>query len=197
MKTPKPKQLRQDIGEQDAVSDPDDVIRDIVSGAVKELIESKHLYQSEKLDLAPLVQILQQNDIRLRTAASAPNAKPREMPNGTPQERAAATFDESWKFVEEKPMSRLEPLLGGGAAPVSRPSKQLPSFSLPTINIQCAHCDGVLPPHNPVFINPHTTVYTENLRSKGVLVQVFVFPFMCQNCRTEPLFCYSWFDAKV
>jgi len=56
--------------------------------------------------------------------------------------------------------------------------------------VACNFCDGVLPPHNSGFQGKKTSaVYATIVKNDGgKIVQVFAFPFQCQNCKGEPMF---------
>jgi hypothetical protein len=62
------------------------------------------------------------------------------------------------------------------------------SLLLPTINIACNFCKGVLPPHNSGYKNQLKPVFEEVLRDGPPVIQVFLLPYMCQTCKQEPIF---------
>ncbi len=62
---------------------------------------------------------------------------------------------------------------------------------LPTIKINCNNCDSIIPAHNPGFIRykydlPNLMFENES-RFKGNSIQLFVLPYQCQSCKSEPI----------
>ena len=154
------------------------------------LLEHKHLYQNVHLDLVPI-----ENTIRgLKGSPIPPSIASSHVSRGETQEEAhdrvrhpyretlKAKLQEFWEFETESTPSPMQP---------TQQEATTFSFCLPTIKIACAHCDGVLPPHNSGFKGLPSNLPEVNLskttRSGVVPVQVFFIPYQCQNCKGEPV----------
>ena len=161
-----------------------------IEGRIKELLETKHLYQSVRVDDSVVAQSLAQIE-------NDPNVikEIRESSRGSYDERATIVsnhkqsmflasrriLDEEWPFITEHCDTQVKPDLPGRATP----------FLLPTISVTCEKCDAVIPPHNSGFrgqkINSDAVTSVTEKSGERVLQQTFMFPYQCQACKGEPL----------
>jgi hypothetical protein len=168
------------------ISNLDEVISQKVLSALKELLESKHLYQSvliteKDLDGAinRLIEIHKQEVSR---------AEPGVELDGTPylekrierlhQELNNLLYSDWYFFTESNPPP--------GAQPVG--SVDMPPLLLPSARVSCGskQCKGSVQPHNAGFLGWNYGAVSFDYKKDGV-IQVFSLPYQCQNCREEPL----------
>lgn len=182
------------------------MIRFEILRCVKELLETKHLYQSVRIDTTKIQKMIDDADkspemkaeeVRLRrlssvasvssgpgmplkySIANALNRCRQEM-----KESERAILDNYWQFSTDTWIQRLinsnETLSDSGT-----------NFTLPTISVPCSQCDAILPPHNSGFIGQEQEIQTVSwlIQKNGqtTICQTFVFPYHCQSCKKEPL----------
>ena len=177
--------------------DIEKVFHDLVYKSLRDLFETKHLYQSVTIDpesVALIEQRIEQSDYSPQSQA----------PTRSQAERAAhkaylkQIITSPWNFTVETwsssssnlPDSMEQILAFDPIGPKSRNPNRDFSFGIPTIRVACNFCDGVLPPHNSGFLSKKTSaVYATIVKNGGgKIIQVFAFPFQCQNCKDEPIF---------
>src|SRR5262249_15706663 len=139
-----------------AGDDIEDLLYGLVSEKLRELFETKHLYQSVTIDLSPIEQ-------RIKEAKGSPF--PADVHGGgETQEEADRRFQtplrqhleqmitSPWKFdTESTPLQKR---------PAKSRDEKLPlRFRIPTICVACNFCDGVRPPHNSGFLGENALVY--------------------------------------
>lgn len=156
-----------------------------VQKALVELFETKELYQSVAVDLAPIEKVVAlMMKAKPITGESRFSEMTRQNNNRALREKyskALKFFSETnWQFDTETYPQR-NPSHNGGAGPVF--------FRTPTIKVSCNFCNSVLPAHNSGYPDERDKVYSTQLgRSKtGALMQVFAFPFVCQSCKKHPI----------
>lgn len=181
---------------------PYQIMRDSVETALETLLERKHLYQSVKIDTSILATFLKRGlakKYERRPAPAIPIGN-HSMPGtlrqgkadpvaireridreaGREAENALLGQWEFWSNNDQKP----EPFAIGPGAKLDDNELSPPKFSLPTIKIPCSLCDGTLPPHNPEYVGRRHRHYSEWISNN---IQIFVFPYQCQNCKGEPI----------
>jgi hypothetical protein len=168
------------------ISNLDEVISQKVLSALKELLETKHLYQSVQFSekdfdgaINHLIEIHKQEAAR---------AEPGIELDGTPylenrikklnQERDNLLYCDWYFYTESNPPP--------GAQPIG--SVDLPPLLLPSVRVSCGskQCKGSIQPHNAGFVGWSYGVMSFDYQKAGVM-QIFSLPYQCQNCREEPL----------
>jgi hypothetical protein len=172
--------------------------RAAVETAVRELLETKHLYQSVRISLEPI-----------RAAISA--SKATFVESGRPGPFSRGSFGltageierhhvrhkqelgkilncltrNDWKLVTEDlrdiPLRSNHPDSPNGE----------PICFLPTICRGCCHCDAVRPPHNPGYFGsqkpePLLDVVMPRVHNRPT-TQYWSIAYQCQSCRAEPV----------
>lgn len=169
-----------------STSNLDDVISRKILSALKELLETKHLYQSvhifEKDFDEPINHLI---EIHKQEAA---RAEPGINLDGTPylenrikklnQERNDLLYCNWYFYTESNPPP--------GAQPIG--SVDLPPLLLPSVRVSCGskQCRGSIQPHNAGFVGWRYGEISFDYQNAGV-IQSFSLPYQCQNCREEPL----------
>ena len=156
----------------------------MVAEALEDLLERKHLYQSVKLDLDPLVEVIQHNDEYDRSIRPSTLW---DKPIYSTEQRAAMYLGSPWEFQSKYALSGNAAHEAMAAAPVGQTSERPPKFDLPTVNLRCDLCDGILPPHNPVHTDSAAPLYSCRPRSGDRQIQIYLLPYECQNCHGEPV----------
>ncbi|MCX6894780.1 MAG: hypothetical protein NTZ16_04620 [Verrucomicrobia bacterium] len=167
-------------------SNLESVISQRVSSALQQLLETKHLYQS--------VEIVEKEFDE--TVNHILGGYKRELFRGEPgsQDSAAILKRRTEKLSQER--DRLlcsdwffytESNPPPGAPPIG--SVELPPIPLPSVRVSCGskQCKGSIQPHNSGFIGWRYGVLSFDVQQNGSLMQVFSFPYQCQNCKEEPL----------
>lgn len=176
------------------------LLRSEILRCVKELLETKHLYQVVRIDIAPIKKMLDEeyNSPEVKNAekllgalnvlASGPLdnivedaiKKYRQKIDNT----VDVILDNFWSFSTDA-YDHLVTASGGNV------SKSITHFSLPTISVVCSQCDATLPAHNSGFRGLKQDIQTISwMVTKGdkqMPCQTFVFPYHCQSCKNEPL----------
>jgi hypothetical protein len=164
-----------------------DFISRTIASAVRELLETKHLYQSVEIPVKAFDDFIKSavEECRKEIARSEmgiSSGRPAAIAHEfSDQLRNCGTsaLNSPWNLSLK---NELPPLYVRQTGP-----KPLNLFLLPTVRISCAQCDAVKPPHNPGYVGltvDSTTVLTMN----NGAIQVFALPYQCQSCKCEPLF---------
>jgi hypothetical protein len=68
-------------------------------------------------------------------------------------------------------------------------SVELPPIPLPSVRVSCGskQCKGSIQPHNSGFVGWRYGIVSFDLQQDGSVIQIFSFPYQCQNCKEEPL----------
>lgn len=167
-------------------SNLDDVISRKISSALQELLETKHLYQS--------VEIFEK-DFDEAVGHIVGGFK-RELFRGEPgNQDAAAILKRRTEKISEQRSALLYSdwyfYTGANPPPGANPigSVVLPPILLPSVRVSCGskQCKGSIQPHNSGFVGWRYGVLSFDLQQDGSVIQIFSFPFQCQNCKEEPL----------
>lgn len=160
-----------------------------IQAALTGLFESKQLYQSVTVDLAPIEkQILEIKAApwparTMMAGGGSSISQTQEQRNNevrAPYRTALRQLAYSeWTFDTEYYPQRT-PTHNQGAGPL---------FSrTPTIKVSCSFCDAVLPAHNSGYPNLKDKISSVPLgHSAQGFMQVFAFPFLCQSCKRHPV----------
>ena len=151
---------------------------DAVRQALRELLESKHLFQSVRLDIDKLLEAIPKRkrvpkDLPqvARLVVSSLNEMPRRQAK-LANLCATVKFGWPWRFTSTKTSG--ENLDG--------------IISLPTIRIPCAHCDAAKQPHHARVAGNEISYCLYEAKVNGEeQIQIFALPYQCQNCLTEPV----------
>ncbi len=179
------------------------MIRFEILRCVKELLETKHLYQSVRIDTTKIQKMIDDADKspemkteesrfrRLASASSGPgislkshmaNALNRHRQNMRDSEQTI--LNNYWKFSTDTWIQRL-------ITSKKKLSDCGTHFILPTISVPCSQCDAILPAHNSGFLGQEQEIQTVSwpIQKNGhmSICQTFVFPYHCQSCKKEPL----------
>ncbi|MBE2287712.1 MAG: hypothetical protein IAE77_29915 [Prosthecobacter sp.] len=164
-------------------------LRSRIEAALKELLESKQLYQSVTVHTADLAEpVLAQNDSVVELMSPAgPIVRARylnETERKAPTRVVKKILDSSWVLVVEQP------------APTKPQRPQYPIESdkepicfLPRIVRSCVKCDSVtahLPGYFGASITEPLIALDLGMTSSKNRIQVFSFSYQCQVCREEP-----------
>lgn len=179
------------------------LLRTEVENKLKSLLETKHLYQSVKIDTSALTRLLDEakksEEVRcdLLTQNEVEEAKDSFTLQPDPTQylpilirdfkEVEDTFlTELWVFYTADDLQKTRALSKGTATETF--------LTLPTICAPCSQCDAVKPPHNPGFkdmcrmTTPFDPIACDILKGgKTTKCQTFVFPYVCQSCKKEPL----------
>ncbi|MGA2787473.1 MAG: hypothetical protein ABSF60_08090 [Verrucomicrobiota bacterium] len=162
-----------------------------IASAVRELLETKHLYQSVEISEKSFDNFIQ-NSIE---------AYKQEIARGEPgissggpaaiakvfgdqlRDRKISILNSPWDFDAET----YSPI-GRGAQP-ARISENFPSITSPSVRVSCGSkkCKGSVQPHNSGYIGAHPEIDSYTLNRHPSIVQIFSFAYQCQNCKEEPL----------
>ncbi len=167
-----------------------EAVQKSVVSALQELLEEKFLYQHVKVSTEGVEKVVEEERKRFEweRVKSGPSSSHFNKLVFTTEvqsyqellsKRKDLLLEGLWDFKSDNANG------SGQAAHLAR-SSGYPVFSLPTIRIQCAHCDGVLPPHNSGCRGINEDFEPANLTTKPAR-QVFSIPYQCENCRGVPL----------
>ena len=155
-----------------------------VHQSIKRLLERKHLYQPERIDVSDLHKKIVQ--IKNRTLPNIPVPGRGQFPQGiiidAKKEQLRSALQKfqatKWNIVTPGQFSQI---------PISTRIKDYTLyFERPTILTNCELCDDRDYPHNPIAGTggiPHQIL----ISSENDETQVFSFVYQCQNCKKEPL----------
>ena len=183
------------------------VLNEEILRSIKELLETKHLYQSVRVDYSPVQKMLDgvatspqvkelQGNAYTPTIPHSGSSMPSVVVNiaiKTFQQEIKATaesmLEEAWSFATYS-NTRL-PTRADARLPYMETPFKPPRMTLPTISVPCAQCDAVCPPHNSGYRGQNEDVqsvtWQKDSKGKTVILQTFVFPYQCQACKKEPL----------
>jgi len=152
---------------------------DAIKEALRELLESKHLFQSVRVNIEKLLKsvpeakaISEETPELVRLIIESLRELPRrdaECANLL----AKLSFDKPWKLED----SCATGLLDGTW-----------NISPPRISIQCPNCDSPTQPYHPKIKETKVSaqVYEQNADGEQ-RVQILALPYQCQNCLKEPV----------
>jgi hypothetical protein len=161
-----------------------------IENRIKELLETKHLYQSVRISDAAIQSLISQ-------AANDPGVKNaiRDSNTGFYDDRSRIIAQHNDGItIEGKRILEGEWVFS--AEECAKEEKYDPLghktlIRLPTILVPCLQCGGSIQPHNSGFRGQKSnfdvlTWSSEKLGSK-VLMQTYMLPYHCQACKGEPL----------
>lgn len=168
-----------------------DSFRRQVSETIKRLIENRHLYQSEEVDISDLTRLV--NDFEMSEEAQQiqiilqrPNIGGihAPMPSLADQkQKLECTLDRlltlPWRFFIPTMLKRRRI--------VDPTGEDWCFFELPSVLATCDHCNNIRPAHNPGLPGDPSDPHIIELLPGTPTIQVFVFPYQCQSCRGEPI----------
>lgn len=171
-------------------ADVGELFQQQVTLALKSLLQEKTLYQSIMIDIGPIKERIRSVKgvwTPVESNYSQPLSKERiDAIAQQPLETHLATCERlAWSFDTQD--SLPQGLLSTNPHHEVNTHDQL-DLLLPTINVACNFCTGVLPPHNSGYLNQAKPVFNEVLCSGPPLIQIFLLPYTCQNCKEEPIF---------
>jgi len=171
-----------------------------IEDRLKELLETKHLYQSVRINTDAVqaavaeVRDLSATELMLYSELpiglgymSHPSLEQRiENIQGQIRQIKDDILESFWEFEFEKTSPKIAVLGSDQASP--KP------FKLKTICVKCAQCAAIKPPHNPgitavnhpqLKYDPVSWIIERN--GSPIKCQTFVFTYHCQACKKEPL----------
>lgn len=162
-----------------------------LTNAWKVLLETKNLYQSISPDLSEIKENLgdllnvHSIDVAGQMVVQVLNTEEKVDPDERLKYYLRKFIYSEWVLTTEySTKSRND-------APVAGVTKaEVLEYRLPTIHINCKHCESILPPHNSGY--PAIGGDVPNLKfsltvtGKGC-IQVFSIPYFCQSCKKEPV----------
>ena len=164
-----------------------DIISRKILSVLQELLEKKHLYQSVEISQKDFDEAIDGiiEDRRREISRAEPSLDPDTMgilkkrKENLIRERDALLFSD-WDFYPE---TNPPP----GAPPID--NQGLPYSPLPFIRTACSskQCKGSVQPHNSGFVGLRYATVPFNFLEGHSLLQIFSFPYHCQNCKNEPL----------
>jgi|ERR1043166_297498 hypothetical protein len=151
-----------------------------VCESLRELLESKHLFQSVQVNIEKLLKPIPR---KTRFPKAGPHLVRMLASSLDANERSRAKFENliagvrySWPWRFACTTSSAEKDRGAQV------------ISLPGIRIPCEHCDAGRPTHRAkVQENEMLSGMSETNGADGKLVQIFALPYQCQNCLAEPV----------
>jgi len=166
-------------------------ISQAIASAVKELLETKHLFQSIEIPVKPIEEFIRNSteECKKEVARAEPGVS-----SGRPgfiaqvheeqlRNRKDSILNSNWYFDAE-----THERVGRGAPPL-RIAENFPSVNAPPIRVSCGSktCKGSVQPHNSGYIGALPEISSYNLSQPTSLIQTFSFVYQCQNCKGEPL----------
>ena len=172
-----------------------------IEDRLKELLETKHLYQSVRINTdamqalidgvknsPEIKQMLTQTELfNPNMHVSRPSLEVRiEIFQKAISQAKDNILESFWEFEFEKTSPKIAVLGSDQASP--KP------FKLKTICVKCAQCAAIKPPHNPgitavnhpqLKYDPVSWIIERN--GSPIKCQTFVFTYHCQACKKEPL----------
>ena len=149
----------------------DEAYGNAVINAFRELLETKHLYQSIRVDLKEVQEIVE-------TAALA-------QPNPQLTQTVRANFNDGFITWNRKKWILI-------AAPVppitSKVGGELSPIELPSVKLSCSFCNGAAWPHNPGYRGSEPIFQSYVFDQSHGIIQMFHLSYQCQNCKGEPLY---------
>ncbi|HXC98732.1 MAG TPA: hypothetical protein VN048_05275 [Verrucomicrobiae bacterium] len=163
----------------------------VISLAFRDLLETKHLYQSIDISEKTLDDFIanQVKERRIEVARSEPgfsSGRPDAIATavrGTLQTQKQAALNSPWDFMAEtsRPTGELER--------TPRISEGFPPMTLPSVRVSCGskECKGTIQPHNSGYVGADLELSSYILPRSESIVQIFSLVYQCQNCKGEPL----------
>jgi hypothetical protein len=181
------------------------MLRDEIIRCIKELLETKHLYQSVRIDTTGIQKLIdnveESEDVKQYKQTigswSGMLGDPGSMPP-SPKNMVAKRVQELRQKIEYTTAFILgnfwsfstDACKQPPATSDTKPKEDITNFVLPTVSVLCEKCDGMLP-HNSGFRGQtqefQTVSFIFSKDGKQVPFQTFVFPYQCQGCKEEPL----------
>ncbi len=158
-------------------------VRRVVSAAIADLLENKHLYQSVTVSGEPIDQRIETTRFRSEVART-----PRAM------EHMFNEMKTSMKALVAADLSFVEWRLGTYIRPFRQQLLQagermsaLAIEQAPTVTVLCDRCDQIWP-HNSGYDGWQSNMREWLLPGSGQEVeQLFLIPYQCQKCRGSPV----------
>lgn len=164
-----------------------DIISRKVSSVLQELLETKHLFQSIQFSERDFDEAINYNIEAHKREAS--RAEPGIKLDGTAylQNRLEKLNQERDNLLNSNWCFYAESNPPFGAQPVG--SIDLPPLQLPSVRVSCGskRCKGSIQPHNSGFGGLKHEIQSFDIQQNGSKVQIYSFPYQCQNCKEEPL----------
>lgn len=171
--------------------------RGAVEAALKELLETKHLYQTVRISLEPIQAAI--------SASKAAFGEPKM--SAFPSRGIALTAEqiERYHVSHRTELGKiLSCLTGNDWKLITEDLRDIPLRSnhpdspngepicfLPTICRGCCHCDAVFPPHNSGYFGSQKPEPLIDLvmprTNKRPTTQYWSIAYQCQSCRGEPV----------
>lgn len=161
-----------------------------IENRIKELLETKHLYQSVRISDSGVQSLISQaaNDPGVKSAISKSSNGFYDDRNGIIARHYDGIMMESKRILEGEWVFSAEEC---AKEEKYDPMGHKTLIKLPTILVPCLQCGGSVQPHNSVFRGQKNNfdVLTWPSEKKGsqVLLQTFIWPYHCQACKGEPL----------
>jgi len=160
-----------------------------IQNKIKELLEKKHLYQSVRIDVDPIKKSISKAK-RARVPfvslmGRGPRPSQQEVDKDYRQELQGyldILLNCGWKFATEVIAFPSESQQAGSVT-----HENEIRIILPTIKIPCAHCDNEINPHNSGYKGLLSNFQEIGFHSAKSRKQLFLFPYQCQSCKSEPL----------
>jgi len=162
-----------------------------IASAVRDLLETKHLYQSVEISeksfddfIGSSIELQRQEIARGESGISSGRpAAIAKVFGDQLNSRKDSILNSPWDFDAE-----THAQTGRGAQPV-RISENFPSITSPSVRVSCGSkkCKGTVQPHNSGYIGAHPEINCYTLSRDISIVQIYSFPYQCQNCKEEPL----------
>ena len=176
-----------------------ELVQSEILKTLKELLETKHLYQSISFNYAPIQDLIDNPDrsFGLSTKktyyqfegaqtrvgqSSSETIDPITAEHKQKIQKATNEFrNEFWMFstgISEENHAQLVGGIAGGPSEFD--------FILPDIQISCSHCKKIFP-HNAGYRGQIQEFKPLSEIVDGIPHQTFMFPYQCQACKGEPL----------
>lgn len=178
-------------------------LRSEILRCIKNLLETKHLYQSVRIDTSIVGKMINEaeNSSEMQRQIKIIVSRSKVAQGTSPfssqsiinqnlnkyrkniQDTANAILYNFWSFSTDE-CDQLIRAKGDKLA--DNPTH----FTLPTISVACTHCGATLPAHNSGFRGLKEDIQTisfPDFSNKEQPLQTFVFPYQCQSCKKEPL----------
>lgn len=155
----------------------------LLDRALQELLGQKHLYQSVKIDLAPLLVWIEESFA--------------EQSDRSRLQKVVSSFtNSSWALVDPEQWQRFhESKRSTGQQPFNCPAVKLPKFLR-----ACPQCKNAKSPHKPGCEQgtPRALIQDASGKSrKGEVTQHWFLTYQCQSCDYEPLYLMIRRDGMV
>lgn len=157
--------------------------------AIKELLETKHLYQNITINLSDIFESIKQVKDDPASTYPIPTQVMRARTNEIRKnlhESANHILNALW-IIETETCAIKQAAVFQPSSGIVDTSKTKSRVCLPPIQIAYCNCNAILPAHNSGFKGLLPNLSPCDIQDDPVPIQILFFPYQCQSCRGEPV----------